>query len=596
MQHVSSSASRMHGSITFIACALLLAFFASLAWTAILGKCATYDEPVHALASWLVLHHGDYRIDAENPPLWQHWAGLGNRADALPFDLNGHAFSQILHVDQDLRYEFTSHQLYQTPGVDGEKFIRHSRAMMLMIGVMLGGLIAWSSWRIAGSVAAIGATAFYALDPNFLGHAALVKNDVSLAAAMLWISIAIWLLGERITWLRAANAALSVGATVTIKFNGLIAPFIVAVMLIGRAMMPLPWTCLQSALKCKLSKSTAALILLLGCAATSYLMIWACYHFRFDPASEPGVPLEHTMVYNRAMFQGQRDSPIFELVDWAGNEHLLPQAFAEGLLYQYVFSHSRPGFLCGEMRDKGWWSYYPLAMLFKTPVGTQAAIWLAMGTALYLLCRNPPGTATIWLMSCITIPAASLLLMSMASNVNVGLRHIFSFYPPMYVGVGIVAAKVWPRATTWQRWIMLLPVGMLAVESIAAFPNYIDYFNFPCGGSRGGIELLGDSNLDWGQDLPLLARWQAEHSDRQLYLLYFGMAQPEFFHIKTTPDLSHANVLAVSATDLQAVSAKPATRRRIEYIRSLHPLAVLGGTIYLYDWTPAENQALEQIN
>ena len=49
----------------------------------------------------------------------------------------------------------------------------------------------------------------------------------------------------------------------------------------------------------------------------------------------------------------------------------------------------------------------------------------------------------------------------------------------------------------------------------------------PAGGARGGLRILGDSNLDWGQDLPALAKWQREQApDKTLYLAYFGTADP----------------------------------------------------------------------
>src|SRR5438034_10281015 len=68
---------------TALVCSLLLALFAALAWGAVRGKSPTYDEPLHVLAAWLQLHHGDFRLDPENPPLWNDWAGLANGRDAI---------------------------------------------------------------------------------------------------------------------------------------------------------------------------------------------------------------------------------------------------------------------------------------------------------------------------------------------------------------------------------------------------------------------------------------------------------------------------------------------------------------------------------
>ena len=119
------------------------------------------------------------------------------------------------------------------------------------------------------------------------------------------------------------------------------------------------------------------------------------------------------------------------------------------------------------------------------------------------------------------------------------------------------------------------------------------------GGSRGGFALLGDSNLDWGQDAPLLARWQREHPSEHLYLCYFGPAgQREYYgipavllpgsigngpHLDTLP--SDPGVLAISATALQGIYP---SQRYYEFLMKHKPQEVLGGTIYLFRWPPAE--------
>ena len=79
--------------------------------------------------------------------------------------------------------------LYQTPGNDGSPG-RRGRAMALVLGVALAALIGRWAWELGGPVAAVAAAAVYALDPNFLGHAALVKNDVGISLAYLAASYA----------------------------------------------------------------------------------------------------------------------------------------------------------------------------------------------------------------------------------------------------------------------------------------------------------------------------------------------------------------------------------------------------------------------
>src|SRR3954452_24063727 len=85
MSVVRSARSANHRSavLTSIVCALLLAVYAVLASVAVAGKSPTYDEPLHVLAAWLQIHRADFRVDAENPPLWKYFAGLPNSRDSF---------------------------------------------------------------------------------------------------------------------------------------------------------------------------------------------------------------------------------------------------------------------------------------------------------------------------------------------------------------------------------------------------------------------------------------------------------------------------------------------------------------------------------
>ena len=182
-----------------------------------------------------------------------------------------------------------------------------------------------------------------------------------------------------------------------------------------------------------------------------------------------------------------------------------------------------------------------------------------------------------------------------ASNLDLGIRYALPLYPFLYIVLGGAASFVWSRGRAARVVIALLGVA-LAVESFAAFPNYISFFNAPAGGSRGGLRLLGDSNLDWGQDLPALAKWQREHApDQPLYLAYFGTADPAFYGIRYVnlpggyrfgpsprwPDVP--GVVAISASVLQGPRLPPALRLMYARIAQHEPIAVLGGgTVYLY--------------
>src|SRR6185369_5078861 len=111
----------MNGRDVALICTGLLILFAVVSWAAVAQKCSTYDEPVHALGSWLALRYGDFRIDPENPPLWQHWAALPHGREALKLDTGHPDWGEIVHRDQEARYTFAPDMLYRTPENDGEE-------------------------------------------------------------------------------------------------------------------------------------------------------------------------------------------------------------------------------------------------------------------------------------------------------------------------------------------------------------------------------------------------------------------------------------------------------------------------------------------
>jgi hypothetical protein len=280
---------------------------------------------------------------------------------------------------------------------------------------------------------------------------------------------------------------------------------------------------------------------------------------------------------------------------WAGAHELLPQAWLAGLLETYNTTRLWPCYLMGEYSRTGWWSYYPLTFLFKTPLATLAAIALAgaagASRVVNRVRRRAPQNGWIdrGALICLLTPLVIYSLAAITSRLDQGVRHIFPVYPFSYVLVALVVARL-----RWRKFILpLLAIG-LGVETVAAHPNYIAFFNGLARPHR--LHLLADSNLDWGQDLKLLAKWRRDHPGGRLYVSYFGMADPDYYLGQdytplpgTTSTLREAEypretgVLAISATSLQGVYVDERARR---WYRALaergSPIDVLGGTIYLY--------------
>src|SRR5262249_51213044 len=119
---------------------------------------------------------------------------------------------------------------------------------------------------------------------------------------------------------------------------------------------------------------------------------------------------------------------------------------------------------------------------------------------------------------------------ALLSKVSLGVRHAFVLDPFLFVAAGVAAAGCFAR---WRRptsAVLLVLLAGLVAETLPAWPDEIAFFNLPSRAHR--LQLLGASNLAWGQALPLLAAWQRAHPDDNLYLAYFGQADPAHYGIR----------------------------------------------------------------
>jgi hypothetical protein len=198
--------------------------------------------------------------------------------------------------------------------------------------------------------------------------------------------------------------------------------------------------------------------------------------------------------------------------------------FFDGI--RVALRHSSEGhgaFLLGHFGWTGWWYYFPVALLLKTPIAF--LIFLALGALVCLKERARP----IYIM-----PLAfslGILLPAMKSHVDIGIRHV----EPIYIGLSIVAALGLKQLLQWARAgvASALAAGVLVLWMIASVgvqhPDYLAYFNAFAG--KTPEKILVDSNSDWGQDQKRLAKRLRELGVQQFSLAWsdgVGLNHPEY--------------------------------------------------------------------
>jgi uncharacterized Tic20 family protein len=621
---------RKASSVPFLVLiAALLAAFAVTGWTAWLGKSATYDEPLHFVGGWLQTHYDDFRCDPEDPPLWRYYAMLGTSKSQLKVPTSGLMWNGMLR-DRGFEGLYFQDVFYFTPGNDAVGALAAARGRMLMFGVILGTAIAWWAWRLRGPVAAAIAAAALCFDPNFLAHTPLVKNDVPIALALVLFMAAAWLVGQRAGLWRCIALSLAMGAALTVKFSGVMAIGVLAIVLLIRALLPQPWSFLKWTAETRAKRLAVAAGIALASCLIACVFIWACYRFRYGPSVDPSQTFdldELTRIsarhhafdayneFNLPQEQLQqftahwKPGALFRLALWAGQRHLLPQTWIEGFLFSYGTAPGREAFLLGKSSISGWWYYFPVAMAVKTPLATLIALALSaaywIGVTVFFRANAKAPTPTVppyterwdnwWNVLALAAMPVMYMAIAMVSHLNLGIRHVLPVYPFLFIFLGVTAVDAPRKFRKFAAALIGLCLVGLALETYLAYPDFIPFFNVAAGGWRNGPNLLGDSNVDWGQELPALAQWQRQNPQYQLFLDYFGSADPYYYHIHyvklpgspepedQAPSASMPRVYALSGNAAHYPWLSQQERDLYKKLQSQPPIAVLGHCIYLYN-------------
>jgi hypothetical protein len=203
------------------------------------------------------------------------------------------------------------------------------------------------------------------------------------------------------------------------------------------------------------------------------------------------------------------------VVIWLRDHRALPEAYLYGFAHVMHKLSGRAVFLHGDTSTTGFLGFFPLAFLIKTSPFVLLALVLAC------LLRPRPST-TLWLFALVYFSVA------VHSRMNLGHRHLLPVYPALFIVAGAAARF---------RLAPLLP-GLLAVESLMVWPNYMAYFSPLIGGSDGGYHYLVDSSLDWGQELPAIAREVETRALSPVFYAHFGTSRPHHYGIAGTNIMS----------------------------------------------------------
>jgi 4-amino-4-deoxy-L-arabinose transferase-like glycosyltransferase len=447
----------------------------------------TWDEPAHIAAGMEWIDRGRYTYEPLHPPLGRVFTAIGPRLAGVRSAgqenvwLEGNA---ILHAG-------------------GQYYRNLSLARLGILPFLLAAILVvfWWAGRLAGGVAAASAVLLFSTLPPILAHAGLATTDMAITATFALAMYA------AVRWLDAPTTRLSVflglafAAALLSKFSALLflpagCVAIAAARWVGRRQAPEAFPPTPRTRGLRIAYLTAL------------VAVWAGYRFALGPL---------TAVGNAPVESNAASDPLARIA--AAPVYPAPALF-EGI--GQLAAKNRAGhksYLLGEVRDTGWWYFFPVALAVKTPI----AFLILVGIGVVAAARAPPGSERTGQLMPLLI-AAALLLVCLPSRINIGLRHVLPIYPFLAItaGLGLVTLTRPGRARVARAALAVMLVGWQLVVSTRSHPDYIAYFNELAGGHPERI--LVDSDLDDGQDLKRLADTLRARRVPSVWLAYAGSA------------------------------------------------------------------------
>ena len=334
--------------------------------------------------------------------------------------------------------------------------------------------------NLLGELGGLAAVFVFTNTPMVLAHSGLATTDMAVAAGIIFALYRFtrWLQEPDLR--RSVLLGLAVAMAVLSKFSAFL-------------ILPLCGACILAA--CCISQRgfpPLRLKLILAASAVTMFVVWAGYRFDVGLLREPA---------ESGLTEG---SPFWSAISRVPVP--APQLIDGLLLVKSLNRDGHSAFLFGEVRQTGWWYFFPVVLGVKTPLaililallGILAAIRARGNWALYA-----PG------LCCLAILAGCL-----PSHLNTGLRYILCLFPILAILAAQGLLLLW-ESGRWRIAGTAL-VLWLTFVSLRAHPDYIPYFNELAGPHPENIVV--DSDLDWGQDMKRLVWKLRELKVQHVYM------------------------------------------------------------------------------
>lgn len=526
-----------------------------------------FDEPCHVAAAIELLDKHTYTLDPVHPP-------LSRLAIGIPLYLAGERFPRLSPEEAvNPNYNVVgNHILY-----DDAHYLRNlilARAAMLPFLIAVSLFIYFWCEREFGESSAIVGLALLTTTPIVLAFSSLAYTDMVAATTQCaaLFAFAYWLQspGRRSTWLLGLATGLAISAKFTSFF---FLPCAAAAIVACR------WWLTRESFSTLVKVRGKSLVTAL---ALAIVVLWASYGFSIGHIREgTQISAEHMPSFQH--FPAPISKIARSLVVW--NPMVPTPALWRGLAEAWVLNKtSPPAYLLQSIRRGGWWYFFLVGLVFKTPLPLLILFFAG------LLCLKRYVREKSWSGLVPAVSVFAILVATMSVKYNAGMRHVLAIFPFMAVVAGQGAAYLWRlggKARTVARCAVVLLLCWQGVETLRAQSDFVSYFNELAGHDPSRIMVAG-CDLDCGQDLFRLATELRSRNVSHVAIAIWSSAEitqsglPAFTVLQ--PFKPTTGWIAVSARSRRFGDVLHATYPigALDWLRNFQPVAHVGHTIALY--------------
>ncbi len=418
------------------------------------------------------------------------------------------------------------------PVADFDRMIAITRSTNLIFWWLILGAAWLCASQIGGRWAARIAVGLLACEPNLLAHAALTTTDIAITAMLLFLALVYRRGRDDPRWSRR------------VLFPGLV--YGVALLAKASALVFGPLCMLAIEIDHRVEQGKA----IRGSPHQGLLRSWKPW---FDEVLRiVGIGALVIFIYIRSDWlpeptfvkwaQTLHEGVLRTVMLWISQHLCIFTNAGEGIVQQIKHNIRGHGaYLLGRTWQRDVWYYFPVALSIKL---SEATLLLPL-----LITIVRPRLMRNWA----SISAAFLLLFSLNSHVQIGVRMMFPLVALAIVGTSAAIAKLIAGSRVPLQRVLIASaitasIGWTAIASLRIWPDGLTYINTFWGGPTNGYMLISDSNYDWGQGMKELKQWVLDHGGGPIDIWYFGTdpmrTQPPFNslalnspHLKQTPEI-----------------------------------------------------------